>query len=136
MIDINSLQKGEVISADELEILFGCERDRKPYRLKTIKLIERIQEESNQAGTPLLCKCDGEDIRILTDTEALSYKAEEHDLTCRRIYRYARHLNRIDSNNLTKKKTVLLEREIINQSRIAQVVKRERRTLGMKPHRT
>jgi len=136
MIDIGSLQKGEIISALVLEAIFGCERDRKRYRLKTIKLIERIQEESNRDGMPLLCKCDGDDIRILTDTEAVSYKAEEHDLTCRRIYRYARHLNRIDSNNLTKKKTVLLEKEIINQSRVAQVVKRERRVLGMKPHRT
>lgn len=136
MITWQQLQKGDRISPDVLEVEFNAKQETPKYRLALMTLINKIQDESDQAGQPLLCKTEKEYLVILTDTEALIYKAEQHDIASYKIYRNARHLNRIDPNNLSKRKEALLEKEVLLQSHVAQAVRRERRILGVRPHRT
>jgi hypothetical protein len=126
-IVLERLEKGTTLEPEFLEALFEVPRTDGTYRLKMLSLIEEIQDESNKAGRPLLCRDDDFGIRIMDDSEALKYKKRAHDLTVRRLYRTNTHLSRIDESKLDDLEKKAHEREIIRQSRVIQAVKSERR---------
>jgi len=123
----STLHKGDTFSAAQLEMLFDAPRESKAYRLQLIGLQTRIQDESNTQNRPLLCKTEQDCLIIMTDLQASVYKAYQHRQAIRKLYRTLRHQQRVDIANLSKEETKNHEKEIINQSRIVQVVKRERR---------
>lgn len=126
-MDVKTLKKGDTISPKELEKMFNSKRTTPEYRLQLIELQVKIQEESNKNDDPLLCRTEKEALIIMTDSEAARYKADQHRQAVMKIYRSLRHLSRVDTNNLTSQEAQKYERDVINQSRIAQAVKRERR---------
>jgi hypothetical protein len=70
-LDFDTLKKGDVIAETQLEQIYQVNRRKEPdkFRLKMLTLREDIE----RARPDLLCRCDGADVRVMTDQEA-----EEH----------------------------------------------------------
>ncbi len=77
-LDVDALEKGDVIGPEKIEKISGKSRnDPKAYRLEQLKLVQWIEKESASFGCPLIPKTEGDAIRILHDGEAIEYAERE-----------------------------------------------------------
>lgn len=133
-IDVSILEKGDYLSPEELEKEFGLSRDLADYQLKMVTLIDRIQKTSQTTEKNLFCRCVSGGIQVMTDSQALSYKSNHHELSIKKLYRVSRDTQKIDPGNLSKEEIHRHDTEINKQSRIVQSLRRERRSLKPTPY--
>lgn len=106
-LDFESLNKGDVITESQLEQIYQLERRKDPdrFRLKMLALREDIE----RARPDLLCRCDGADVRIMTDQEAEEHTWERFAHAVRSMGRNAKRRAVIDRSAFDDTQTKIAE---------------------------
>jgi hypothetical protein len=79
--------------------------------LKVLVLFEEIERATMERGTPLLCRCADDGLRIMTDPEAVQ-RTEERAIQARRACRKElRRMNAIDRTNLDEDSIAKLDHQ-------------------------
>ena len=121
-LDFEALEKGYVITAAEIEKISGKQRGTDEYKFAQLSLKERVEREMALLGKPATCKCERDDLRILTDSEAAKHT---HDLFMQAISAMRRNFGRkasVDIENLTDEERKRHEHQLINQGRYVQAL--------------
>ena len=72
-IDTDSLQKGSVISTQEIESIFDVKQSDAAFNLAALKLKTYITERFKERGEVVTVACENSTLKILTDPEASEY---------------------------------------------------------------
>jgi len=134
--DIDSLDKGDVVHASQIERAFDVQRcDVKGYQLAMMKAKERlVRAAADIRGMVWTVRQDGENLRILTDAEAISYNAAEFDRGRRRMARSQCRSLGIERINLSDDQQTELDRKLIYQATVLQAMNDASKSLAPKAH--
>ena len=129
---ITSLRKGQWIPPARLEIFFNATARTSRYDAKFMILKKQIEEDSNDAGNPLLCKRENLGLKVMTDSEALVYKQKQHRRTVNKLEKVQIDLHRIDSTRLSDEEYNIYADETALQAAIISAVGAVVRKLRLK----
>lgn len=76
-IDYDSLNKGDIIPVNRVEQIVGKKQDDPMYQFALLKFTDRIQRELQDRGQWWTVRTEKGAVKILTDTEAVSYNHAE-----------------------------------------------------------
>lgn len=121
--DFEKLRKGTWIDADELEEATTCKRtDPVEFRMRVLALRGLIEQR-----TGIIVRCEGDRLRLMTDSEALKWSIGQADEAGRRLERNARRLSEsIDRGQLTDTEQVVHEHAVRVVSAMAESTRMER----------
>ncbi len=135
MIITANLKKGDRIAYRVLEKEFKCSILDEQYGLKMMELKNRIQNESEAMGKPLLCRQDCKALVIMTDAQATEYKDLKADSDRRRYARTVSHLDLIDKQNLNRGEKLLLSESKRFNNAILSAMHQAVVDFGIRKHR-
>lgn len=118
VLPLNRLEKGSVITAQQVEDATGVSRHTRGYDLAILKLAEKV--DAYLRGERGLCATivsERDCLRLLTDPEASAYQAAAFRQSMRRMARADRRLREVDEAALSSR-----EREAHDQAARAQGV--------------
>jgi len=127
-IDFDVLQKGQTLTAGFLENACGQPRGTAKYEFFCMTLAQMIFHE-----TGCTAKRAGEDLRILTDSEAAQYNARRVEQHVRGVFQRFEMLASVDMANLGADEQREYERQLLNKGRYVQAlvnVKRQHQIEG------
>jgi hypothetical protein len=114
-IDLNHIEKGQVITTGQLEAITGHTPNSDEYRFAVMDIATWI----NRVTVVTAKACGDGSIRILTDVEAVDHNHEEHRNALRRAVRRYRKSQQVDVANLTRVERDKYDRCLLMQSRHA-----------------
>jgi hypothetical protein len=123
-IDFDRLEKGTWIEAEEIESATFSRRNEPLYNVRALGLAAQIEKR-----TGIVCKMDGHRLRLMTDSEALSWTIREGVKASRRLDRSADRLaGNIDRRQLSDAEKRLHEHatRVITSMASAQRLEREK----------
>lgn len=98
-IDFDAINKGDEISTEQIEAIYGVRRDSAKFAIKKMTLANKIEEQMDARGQVVTVRCCVRGIRILTDSEASEHNSHE---TKRAIKKMGRCLTRISGVDPTE----------------------------------
>ncbi len=116
-IDFDGLQKGHLLAAELLENACGHERGTTKYEFFCMTLAQMIFAE-----TGFTAKRSGDDLRILTDSEAAQYNARRVEQHVRGVFQRFEMLTSVDMAALTTDEKREYERQLLNKGRYVQAL--------------
>jgi len=138
-LNVADIEKGDYIEPEEIAEIYSVDLDAPDFRLMQLQLCAFIEMQSAKEDRPMLPKCEGAGIRILTDEEASRYRPAVADSHARALRREVSRMLRIDVRNLSDDSKLRLEKEILrNSKRVVAIrgVDREIRCLPSPVRRT
>lgn len=133
-LDFDAIRKGDVLTADVLEEIFGVARSRRAYSSRQVGLAKRIERELALRGRPATVRCVGPEVRVLLDGEASSRNGRLFVQYRRRMSRRHVKMVEVDVANLTPEERDRHGRALVVQA--AQLCGlRERRVEAAAAHR-
>lgn len=127
-IEFDILQKGQSLTAEFLENACGHERGTTKYEFFCMTLAQMIFTE-----TGFTAKRSGDDLRILTDSEAAQYNARRVEQHVRGVFQRFEMLAAVDLAGLGTDEKREYERQLLNKGRYVQalvIVKRRHQLEG------
>lgn len=100
-LDFDALRKGDVVSPETIEDIYGCPRSDRAYSMKLLILRDKIIKERRRRGSPVTVRAEGDSLVILTDSESAEYNASECESAVRSIRSSHRRSMEVDVGNLT-----------------------------------
>ncbi len=97
-IDFDSLAKDSVLDQSRIESIYNVRKVHAPEAFRLCQL--RLREDIERNRSDLLCRIQGDGIRIMTDTEANEHTWTEYGRGVRKISRQARRRCSINHNAL------------------------------------
>lgn len=83
-IDFSALQRGIWLEAEAIEKAMNVRRGTDGFRLATLKLAGMIESQ-----TDIVCRSEGDRLRLMTDAELLEWNWEQHRAAARKMARCA-----------------------------------------------
>ena len=120
VIDYDAINKGDVIPAEALEELFGCDRESKEFAFQQMSLAGELSRELNARGKGVTVCSSGSQIRILSDNEALEYNSKAFRSGLSKMRKSHDRLMLIDRGNLSVEEQKTHEREVLIQGKTIQ----------------
>lgn len=111
-IDVNRMQKGEFITADEVERIVLMPRTDAAYSLKVMQLITEISRMLGQRGRGMVIVQRDCGIRVLTDPEATQYLAKRQGRNVSDIVRTHCRQQLVDVSQLSDDQQAKHERDV------------------------
>jgi len=134
-IDFDELQPGSSIPAAIIERVTETKReDYKDYKLALLKMSKAVQTELVSRGRPWRVVSRGDDLFILTDSEAMAYADRRFQRNLAGLAREHAWNLQINTANLTLEERQEHERTIIVQSKFLQSIKGVKRELRLASH--
>lgn len=125
-IATDSLSKGDVIVAVDLERALGVKRETDAYRLGLRRIVDYITRRFRDRGEIVTVVERRHCIVILTDAEASEYNAQRFTIELRGAARaHARNLG-VDRSQLTSEQAAHHDRALQTNGRILHAIRRER----------
>lgn len=125
-LDFDELQKGDVITTEIIEEAMGCKATERGFNFKMLALASLIEKH-----TGFNVKAQNyTELRILIDEEGVEHNAKTFQHGLNKLRRAGQIARQIDIEQLTNRSTDRLQRQILNQGRIMQAIKRERRQIA------
>lgn len=135
-IDFESLKKGDVITADELERIFKATPGSKTYLFRMMSLKEKIEVERRKLHDPIVVKECNNELHLLTDEQAVDYTDRECEMAKRRYGRNLKRMMSVDRSKLRGETDKRHLRNIEVRSRGYQAMQlAERGKLVLEPHK-
>lgn len=138
-IDVKSLHKGMIIDTKTLETAFKVSKKHADYSFKCMRLVNLIEayrpdywtktHETNPNTNlyPMMCRTSSSGIHVMTDEEALTYKANQHELGIKKLYRTKNQLKKIDTSSFNAEQIAAYDKETRKQADIVRSIRQERR---------
>jgi len=121
--NIDEIEKGDYITPETLQEVIHRQDgspvniESKDFRLGVMRIKMWIEDESELNGMPLVLKCEGDGLRILTDEEAEHYVWRRQMLDLRRFDRnHKRYLQNIDVSKLSEEQQKAYSDRIVKSS--------------------
>jgi hypothetical protein len=115
-VDYDKLDKGDIIPAQVVCDFYGIQRSSRAYALVALRFAEQVKLELSRRGKNVVIRSDHDDLRILTDEEAVDYTEREYRAGLRKAARRNADARRIDVANLTSDAAQRLDRALIIQA--------------------
>ena len=128
-IDVDKLNKGDYISPEQIEKIYGIQQKNREFPQKVLELREFIRFESRQKDRPLHTKIEKDGVRILDDQEDVDYTEKKYSHGRRKMMSALADEMEIDRTNLDTTTQNKLERNIICQSMELQAMRKARRRI-------
>lgn len=128
-IDFELLQKGQLLTAEFLENTCGQPRGTTKYEFFCMTLAQMIFNE-----TGFTAKRSGDDLRILTDSEAAQYNARRVEHHVRGVFQRFDMLVSVDMANLGAGEKREYERQLLNKGRYVQALVSVKRRHQLEAH--
>ena len=133
-MDTDELKKGMTIHEERITEIFGVSSDDDRYKTHAqLKLRDWIHSVTVKMMNPMICKCVGNDLYIMTDPEALKYQERDRVLRKRGIVRMSKRTASIDRRNLTAQEQMDHDREMRLQANMAFALKQIEKGKLLKP---
>lgn len=101
-LDFDALQKGDVITPEQITEIFGIEpSDRSNYQWSLRSLARTIERQMQRRGRPVTVDIRGYSIHVLTDKEAIRANEDEYQAGWRRMKRRYKKMLEVDVSNLS-----------------------------------
>lgn len=127
-MDIAALTKGQYIPPEDVEQIVGILRtDADAYNLALLKLRDKIEDDSDAAGYPLQLRQKDKGLLVMTDEEAVDYRAKRFADGLRTSGRQMRMATKIDSDQLCAESKVKLTNNLARQGAMLQAMRHARR---------
>jgi hypothetical protein len=129
-IDLDALSKGQVLTVPELERLTGVEikKDPERFRMRAVSIQSFIMTRS-----VFTAKFEGDELRILTDSEASVYNAKRADGHAQGIMMRNRKMLQVDPSGMDVDDAKAYERNLLRTSHLATMVSRPVRSVVVRP---
>lgn len=116
-LDFDALDKGSVITQDEIEEAVGLKADEnyKAFRLATLGLYIQIERELRRRGLNVTLAQRGESIHILTDAQASEANQVRFARGLVGLARHHRRMGGVDMEELTDAQRAAHERNVLFQ---------------------
>jgi hypothetical protein len=128
-IDFDILQKGQLLTAEFLENACGHQRGTTKYEFFCMTLAQMIFAE-----TGFTAKRSGDDLRILTDSEAAQYNARRVEQHVRGVFQRFEMLASVDMAALAADERREYERQLLNKGRYVQALVTVKRRHQLEGH--
>lgn len=133
-LDVSALVKGQYITPEEVERAMGVTRqDADGYGLALLKLRDQIEDDSEADGRPLHVRQERKGLLVLTDEEAVDYRAKRFADGLRTAGRQMRKATKIDRGELCEESRLKLTNNLARQGAIMQAVRKARSAFGALP---
>jgi hypothetical protein len=130
-LDFTDLSKGDSITPERMEKIFGVPRTHPEYPWKVMSLAKQIEDECEALGRLFtVCQRDGS-LCILDDDDAHSYNRNEHERAVRMMARSLRRQGWVDSSKLKAVSTEDHAHQLDIQARQVAALYSERRQLRL-----
>jgi len=133
-IDFDALNKGDLISAEDIEDAYGVKRTSRSYAFSVLRMKAEIERELSDLGRPVTCKSEGDCVRVLTDEESLEYNARRFESNVHGVYRAHRRTADIDTENLSASSQASHAHTLQLQAMQCLALKKVRRRMSIEPH--
>lgn len=100
-LDFDSLDKGSVVTREEIECIYNCKFGTTEYSIRAMKLAETIEKELEARNLYVTVKQENGALVILDDTTASRYNAGQAMLAFSRMARRHHKLQQVDVAKLT-----------------------------------
>ena len=117
-MDFDDLQKGDIITVQELERLTGKKFGTNEFAFKALSLQAQI---SDATGFTVKIR-NGEELHILTDEEASKHNHNEFQRHKKGMFRRNRLMGLVDMNALSETMRAEHERKLIKQGQLLQAM--------------
>jgi len=111
-MDFDQLEKGSVITAEQLEQITGFDRKEAGFSLAVMRFSGRVTREMGARGIDVVTRVKKNKLHILEDDEASTYTAERGKIFYRGMCRSLRRMAYIDQANLGDKQRKRHERAV------------------------
>lgn len=123
-LNFDALQKGDIISAEQIESITQCQRSHRSYQLRVLALKEQIQRELRDRGRVVTIACRKDALHILTDAEAAEYNERAMGEYFRRAGRALYRKIHVDQSQLTDEERKVHQRQIEVRNRQMQALRK------------
>jgi hypothetical protein len=120
-MDLDSLQKGQLITVKELEFILAVNPQKKEAFEFAVMGLQALIHSRTEL-TAMIAK-DG--LRILTDEQASIHNGRERDNAIQKARRRQRKLTQVDVSNLSESRRNAHDISILNGGRIIQAIDQE-----------
>ncbi len=121
--DFEQIQKGDIISTDEIEKAYGVSRFEKAFAFSLLRGTQAIESQRHD----LVARVSQESIHILTDREADAYLAGQRESAIRRLKRAAARTARVDRSDYSDAERKHSEAESRMSVMVAMMAEKGRR---------
>jgi hypothetical protein len=128
-MDFDSLQKGQTLTSESLENASGHPRGTTKYEFFCMTLAQMIFNE-----TGFTAKRSGDDLRILTDSEAAHYNARLVEQHVRGVFQRFEMLVSVEMANLGADEKREYERQLLNKGHYVQALLSAKRRHQLAAH--
>ena len=123
-IDFDALNKGDIITAEQIERIYQVRQGTNDYRFA----MQRLRDEIERERADLVTCCDQNNVLICSDQKADEVLWQRHRLAVRSIGRNVRRRHRIDMSKLDTEGAARAEhRGRVAASSYAALLKEQRR---------
>lgn len=130
-LDFSALSKGDSVSVEKMESIFGVPRTHPDYPWKVMALSKRIEDECEALGKLFtVCQRNGS-LCILSDDDAHSYNRNEHERAVRIMARSLRRQGWVDTSKLKTIEAGEHAHQLDMQARQVAALYAERRQLRL-----
>lgn len=128
----DGLSKGSIVSAAEIEHAFNIKRGSSKYQLACMALAKHITDRFAERGQDVFVIYDKDNIRILTDEEAVPYAAKRFRSGIKAAY--VAHVKQLgaDRSKMSEGTRAIHDRNLQRQGAILQAIRREEQTFRLR----
>lgn len=141
-LNFNRLEKGDIIQGDIIADYYGIEVTDDKYWGRQLQFKALVEKRLSERGLEVTIVSEGNDLKILTDSEASRYLARQAKLDINRFERRVCAMANVDESKLTPEERVfhrqagsLMQRQLVAINQIGRSYKVEghkRSTPGLK----
>jgi len=125
-IDVETLQKGDVISIERLEVIIGRPRGAPGFGLEVLKIREMIARQLEVIGRPMTIRQLHGQLVLCDDETASVYNPREVEAGWRKSARAHRRNLAVDVSQLDQERRAQHDRTLVTHSRIFQAMRSAR----------
>lgn len=133
-LDFDTLEKGTVIPREKVEEIMGVKFTSPRYQFKLMALVDMIQRGLKKRGLLWTVVIRGDQVRILTDAEAVEHNQKQTERGRRKMTRAFVRNRAVDVSQLSEEQKQTHERQLLNQGRMLQAMRVALRAIKSEAH--
>ena len=118
-VDYETLQPGDTIPAERLEIICGCSRHSPSYRPSVQRLRTQVQRAMEDRGKLFMLRCRGFDLEVVGEADAAGHCRRRNRVRRREMLRAFVATAAVDVSKLTADERREHERTVMIESKYA-----------------
>jgi len=134
-IDPDKVEKGMVITADEIEKALGVKRTEKDYPLRLLAFGKWLEMQKYNKGEPVRTKIEGDSVRVLVDNEASAYAERRFGQHIKGCLREFQHLSMVNTKALTDPERREHQRRIEKTGKFTQALLGAKEQIKLEKHK-